>query len=61
MRERIWPGLLQILVAIGSTIEGLRMGAKTTIARAVTFGEVVLASEVEWAKVGQVAMTIASA
>lgn len=47
-------------VSIGSTIEGLRMGAKTTIARAVTFGEVVLASEVEWAKVGQVALTIAN-
>lgn len=48
-------------VAIGSTIEGLRMGAKTTIARAVTFGEVVLASEVDWKKVGQVALAIANA
>lgn len=47
-------------VAIGSAIEGLRMGAKTAIARSVTFGEVVLASEVEWAKVSQVAMAIAN-
>lgn len=47
-------------VAIGSTIEGLRMGAKTTIARSVTFGEVVLASEVDWKKVSQVALAIAN-
>lgn len=47
-------------VVIGSTIEGLRMGAKTTIARSVTFGDVVLASEVDWGKVGQAAAAIAN-
>lgn len=36
---------------IGSAIEGLRMGAKTAIARAATLGEIVAAARVSWEEV----------
>lgn len=42
-------------VVIGSAIEGLRMGAKTAIARGVTLGAVLLAATVDWRKVAQAA------
>lgn len=38
--------------AIGSTIEGMRMGAKAAVARATTLGAIVEASKVEWGTLG---------
>lgn len=42
-------------VVIGSAIEGLRMGAKTTIAASVTLEAVLLAATVDWRKITQAA------
>lgn len=43
-------------VVIGSAIEGLRMGAKSAMARAETLEAVLIAATVDWSKVGQAAL-----